>query len=241
MKKFPELSVKFDNVSYEYTRLRHGLLSLKQLLTSRGNSIYIKNTIFNDLSFEFYKGEIIGIIGRNGAGKSTLLKLIAGLYPPSQGRIRTWGQISPLMDLGAGFHPELTCRQNIVLNSTLLKRNHIDAESIAQWADLSAHLEEPVRTFSSGMVARLAFAIATQSNPDLLLIDEVLSVGDHSFQEKSLQRMERLFSSGGTVVLISHNLELMEERCTRVIWLDSGKIMMLGKPKDVISAYLDSQ
>jgi ABC-2 type transport system ATP-binding protein len=239
MIKSNNLAIKFDHVSYEYTRLRNGLASLKHLL-NRTHSLYVSNKIFSELSFEIVKGEIIGIIGRNGAGKSTLLKLMAGLYPPSQGKVETWGRVSPLMDLGAGFHPELTAEQNIYLNSTLLKNRNIDPIKILEWADLTKQLKDPVRTFSSGMIGRLAFSIATSSRPDLLLIDEVLSVGDHVFQEKSKLRMKEMFDSGGTIVLVSHNLELMMEKCTRLMWIEDGKIKKFGKPKTVVSAYLKS-
>jgi ABC-type polysaccharide/polyol phosphate transport system ATPase subunit len=239
MIKSNNLAIKFDNVSYEYTRLRNGLASLKYLL-NRTHSLYVTNKIFSKLSFEIAKGEIIGIIGRNGAGKSTLLKLMAGLYPPSEGKVETWGRVSPLMDLGAGFHPELSAEQNINLNSTLLKNKNIDPFKIAEWAGLVKQLGDPIRTFSSGMIGRLAFSIATSSHPDLLLIDEVLSVGDHVFQEKSMIRMKEMFDSGGTIVLVSHNLELMIERCSRVMWIENGEIREFGKPKKVVALYLNN-
>jgi ABC-type polysaccharide/polyol phosphate transport system ATPase subunit len=145
------------------------------------------------------------------------------------------------MDLGAGFHPELTAGENITLNSALLGRFKVDCLKIADWANLRDKLEDPVRTFSSGMVARLAFSIATDVNPDILLIDEVLSVGDQNFQAKSLERTRSLITSGGTVILVSHNLELLREECSRVIWLDSGGVKMDGVPTAVIDAYRDLQ
>lgn len=232
-------SISLEDVSFEYRRLNESAASLKKLASQPFADLYITKSIFRNFNLEIMSGENVGIIGSNGAGKSTLLKLMAGLFPPTSGRIRTLGSIAPLMDLGAGFHGELTAEENIRLNNTLLGRNESDVTSILNWADLHNERHTPVRTFSSGMVARLAFSIATNtiSDADILLIDEVLSVGDLKFQKKSLERMHSFIKGGSTIVLVSHNLDLMELECSRIVWLEKGEIMNSGEPHEVISDY----
>jgi ABC-type polysaccharide/polyol phosphate transport system ATPase subunit len=229
--------IKIENMGYEYSRLKSNSKSLKNLLSDPKSGIYVTKQIFHNLNLSVKKGEVLGILGGNGAGKSTLLKLIAGLYPPKYGRIRTEGTVSPLMELGAGFHPELTAEENIKLNAALIGGKNIDIDSVLDWANLSNEKNNPVRTFSSGMIARLAFSIATSVKSEILLVDEVLSVGDLSFQNKSLNRMHEILKSGETILMVTHNLLLIEQECSRVIVLNNGKIVFDGDPKNAIEYY----
>jgi ABC-type polysaccharide/polyol phosphate transport system ATPase subunit len=198
-----------------------------------------------NVSFEVTKGETVAIIGKNGAGKSTLLKLLAQVVPPTKGGLKINGTIAPMIELGASFNSELTGRENIIFYSTLLGRDvkkvRQRVEVIADWAGVSDHLDYQLRTFSSGMIARLAFATATDEVPDLLLIDEVLSVGDGEFAQKSKARMQEIIKSGTTVVLVSHDLTTVAELADRVIWLKKGEVEMAGKPSEVITAYQTSE
>ncbi|HUW58108.1 MAG TPA: ABC transporter ATP-binding protein [Planctomycetota bacterium] len=196
-----------------------------------------------DVSFEVARGECLGIIGRNGSGKSTTLGLIAGVLRPSAGRIETHGRICPLLELGAGFHFELTGTENIVLNGILLgmTRREIDERmaEIVAFSGLGDFVHRPVRVYSAGMVARLGFAVAVHLDPDILLVDEVLAVGDLAFQGKCLERMEGFRASGTTMVFVSHSLGDVERICDRVAFLDAGRLLDLGEPRTVISAYKD--
>jgi ABC-2 type transport system ATP-binding protein len=204
--------------------------------------LFEQRVAINNLSLSVPKGEILGVIGRNGAGKSTLLKLIAGIIPPTAGMIRTNGTLAALVELGAGFHPELTAFENIIVYGRLLGRNIDDlknrSEEILSWSNLTERRDDPVRTFSSGMLARLGFAIATDEKPEILLVDEVLAVGDRDFQARSSARMSTLMSSGSTVVLVSHDLNTILSLCHRTVWLDKGEIKLLGESKEVIDAYV---
>lgn len=229
------LSIQIEEVNFDYLRVRTG--SIKNLFSSLVKGFYLEKNVLKQISIKIEKGETIGLIGGNGSGKSTLLRLIAGIYTPSKGRVRTRGIVSPLMDLGAGFHPEMSTADNILLNGTLLGIPNINVQAIAEWANLSDKLNDPVRTFSSGMLARLSFSIATSVTPDILLIDEVLSVGDRNFQEKSLKRMHELIKSDSTVVMVTHNLELIEKECNRVIWIENGKLVSIDSPARILKQY----
>ena len=237
------LIVNVENVSFSY-RIKHASAkSLKQAaintLMRNDSDVIIK--ALHEISFQIRSGEVLGIIGRNGAGKSTLLKLLAGILPPTSGSIKTVGKIAPLIELGAGFSPELTGRENIELFGVLLgnsrKVMREKTFGIAQWAGLTEQIDLPIRTYSTGMLARLGFSVATFQPSELLIIDEVLSVGDTDFQSKSLSRVEELISGGEATILVSHDLQLILERSSRVLWLDHGRQMMFGKPDEVISAY----
>ena len=202
-------------------------------------------TALDNVNLQLNKGETLGIIGRNGAGKSTLLKVISRVLIPTEGRVRLKGRVSPLIELGAGFHPELTGMENIFLNGTLLGHSRREIESrldeIIDFAELGAFIYSPIRTYSSGMVARLGFSVSTTWKPDILIIDEVLSVGDESFREKSSHRMKKFQEEGTGTILVSHNLSSIEALCTRGVWLDNGRIQAEGTVKDVTDAYLQSQ
>lgn len=194
-----------------------------------------------EINLDIKKGEIFGIIGRNGAGKSTLMKVISRVLIPNEGRVWINGEISPLLQLGAGFHPELTGRENIFLNATLLGHSHNEIESkldeIIAFAEIGNFIEAPLRTYSSGMQSRLGFAVATAWQPDILILDEVLSVGDVAFQEKCISRMSNFRDSGATVLMVSHSINQVREICQRALWLDAGEIKNLGPTEEVCDSY----
>ena len=203
---------------------------------------YEKFFALKGVTFNIARGETVSVIGRNGAGKSTLLKVVGRVLPPTTGRVVVRGLVAPMIELGAGFNPELTGAENIVLYGTLLGRTPKEMktriEPIADWAGLTEHLDIPIRAYSSGMIARLAFATATDVTPDLLLIDEILSVGDADFREKSAARTVELMNGGCAVLLVSHDLEAVEKMSTRAIYLENGLQKFSGQPQDVIDAYL---
>ena len=241
------LVIDAKNIDFAYRVLTNHQSSLKTLFKDfLHRKVRVENyQALKNVSFEVTKGETVAIIGKNGAGKSTLLKLLAQVVPPTRGGLKINGTVAPMIELGAGFNPELTGRENIIFYSALLGRDikkvKQRVEVIAEWAGVSDHLDYQLRTFSSGMIARLAFATATDEVPDLLLIDEVLSVGDGEFAQKSKTRMQEIIKSGTTVVLVSHDLLTVAELGDRVIWLKKGEVAMVGKPSEVITAYQASE
>ena len=195
-----------------------------------------------DISFKVRRGEVVGLVGTNGSGKSTMLKIIAGVLEPSEGECIVRGNIAPLIELGAGFDPELTARENIYLNGSLLgyTKEFIDdnLEGIIEFAELRDFMDMPLKNFSSGMTARIAFAIATITEPDILIVDETLSVGDVFFQEKCERRIQRFIESGDvTVLFVSHSIEQVERICQRAIWIEKGDLRMDGRVDEVCEAY----
>lgn len=196
------------------------------------------------VTFSVHPGEVVALIGANGAGKSTLMKVMARVLPPTAGRVVVAGRVAPMIELGAGFNMEMTGFENIVLYGALLGRDagtmRSRAPEIAAWARLEESMDVPVRSYSSGMLARLAFSIAVDVEPDVLLVDEVLSVGDESFQRKSSDRMDELIRSGTAVVLVSHNLDQVLEKADRVVWLHHGMVREIGRPEQVVAAYRDA-
>ncbi len=198
-----------------------------------------------NISFKINKGEVIGIIGSNGAGKSTLLKVVSGVMKPTKGKVKVRGVISPMIELGAGFDPELTARENIYLNGAVLgySKNFLDEkfEEIVEFSELREFLDVPVKNFSSGMTAKLAFSIATIVNPEILIVDEILSVGDIKFQEKSKQKMMEMIQGGTTVLYVSHSLESIQTLCTKVVWIEHGEIVKIGEAKEVCEEYYKKQ
>lgn len=239
-----ELIVEASELSLAYRRTRHRVSSLKQTAidTIKRRMAYEEFYALKGVSFEIARGETLSVIGRNGAGKSTLLKVIARVLPPTTGRVIVRGQVAPMIELGAGFNSELTGAENIVLYGTLLGRSPKEMksriEAIADWAGLSEHLDIPIRAYSSGMTARLAFATATDVTPDLLLIDEILSVGDEDFREKSAARTLEMMNTGCAVLLVSHDLSAVARMSTRAIYLANGATKYSGSPQEVIEAYL---
>ena len=194
-----------------------------------------------DVNFQVKKGEVIGFIGSNGAGKSTLLKIVAGVMKPTKGRVDSYGNICPMIELGAGFDPQLTARENIYLNGAVMgyTKELIDSKfnEIVNFSELQNFLDVPVQNFSSGMVARLAFSIATIVDPEILIVDEILSVGDIAFQAKSEAKMLEMIGGGTTVLFVSHSIEQIRKMCNKVIWLDHGKVIKMGG-KEVCDEYL---
>ena len=195
----------------------------------------------NDITFHIDKGEVIGIIGSNGAGKSTLLKVVSGVYKPTLGSVTVNGNISPMIELGAGFDGELTARENIYLNGAILgySKAFIDEkfDEIVEFSELKEFLNVPVKNFSSGMIAKLAFSISTIVDPEILIVDEILSVGDIKFQEKSKNKMMSMIKGGTTVLYVSHSLDSIRNLCTKVIWLDHGKMVDIGPTNEICDKY----
>ena len=243
MIKVDNVSMKF-NLGMEASSFKETFIALfdkKRRISKQKNEFWaLKN-----VSFEVKKGEVVGIIGSNGAGKSTLLKVISGVMKPTLGKVETNGVISPMIELGAGFDPELTARENIYLNGSILgySKKFLDEKfnEIVDFSELKDFLDVPVKNFSSGMNAKLAFSIATIVNPEILIVDEILSVGDIKFQEKSKNKMMEMISGGTTVLYVSHSLESIENLCNRVIWIEHGEIVEMGSAKKVCKKYYDTQ
>ncbi len=235
------IEVKNINLTYRVLMNRTG--SIKELFRDaiKGRTRIIDYVALNDVSFTVNAGEVVAILGRNGAGKSTLLKILAGVLPPTKGTSKVNGRIAPMIELGAGFHPEMTGNENVLFYSVLMGRDLKQVKertpAIGEWAGVSDHMSFPLRTFSSGMIARLAFATATDEKSEVLLVDEVLSVGDADFQAKSKARMKSLITSGAAVVLVSHDMHSVRTLADRAIWLEDGHVRMIGKASDVVDAY----
>lgn len=214
---------------------------LKQMIARNGRCYYREFVALSDVSFELGKGEVLGLVGRNGAGKSTLLQLICGTLSPSSGSVAVNGRIAALLELGAGFNPEFTGRENIYLNASILglKKNEIDEryDAIVDFSGIADFINQPVKTYSSGMYVRLAFSIATSVNPDILIIDEALSVGDGAFARKSFERIMQLRDKGATILFCSHSMYQIEALCTRALWLEKGTIQLAGDPAKVVARY----
>jgi len=240
----PVIEVLDASVSY---MIRHGASpTLKETVIQafKRESHDVEVKALQNLSLTLNPGEVLAVVGRNGAGKSTLLKLLARVLPPTTGRVIVRGSVSPMIELGAGFNGELTGVENIVLYGTLLGRTPKEmrdrADAISSWAGLEDSIILPLRTYSSGMVARLAFAIATDTVSDLILIDEVLSVGDAEFQEKSKARMTELIASQSAAVLVTHDLKAAREMAHKALWIDHGRVMKYGEVNSVIDSYLNA-
>jgi len=235
--------IEAKNISFAYRVLNKQHSSLKTLFRDflHGKVSIEDYVAIKDITFEIKKGETVAIIGKNGAGKSTLLKILARVINPTTGSILITGQVAPMIELGAGFNSELTGKENILFYSALLDRD-IDKvkpriNEIINWAGVADHLDYQLRTYSTGMVARLAFSVATDEIPDILLIDEVLSVGDGEFAIKSRQRLLEIITSGCTIIMVSHDLATVAELAQKVIWIEKGQIKMVGQPAEVIAAY----
>ncbi|MBQ8794770.1 MAG: ABC transporter ATP-binding protein [Clostridia bacterium] len=199
----------------------------------------------NDVSFDIKKGDVFGIVGLNGCGKSTTLKIISGILEPTKGTVKTYGTIAPLIELGAGFDMDLTARENIYLNGSVLgySKKFIDEkfQDIVDFSEMHEFLDVPMKNYSSGMVARIAFAIATVTTPDILIVDEILAVGDFLFQQKCEERINSMINDDTTVIIVSHSIEQIERLCKHCVWLEKGKIKMIGDALEVCDAYKNSQ
>ena len=243
-----ESVIVFDDVSKSYPGYQHVTGGIKNFLFHLPKAIKSLRTgqmkALENISFEVPKGETLGIIGRNGAGKSTTLGLMAGVLTPSAGRVLVKGRVCPLLELGAGFHLELSGLENIELNGVLmgLSRKEVaeKTEQIIDFSELGEHIDQPIRTFSSGMLARLGFSVVAHLEPEVLLIDEILAVGDIDFQKRCLQRMMDFKRDGVTMVFVSHILEDIAKLCDRVIWLDKCSIRMAGPPQEVLQSYAEN-
>ena len=242
-----EIMIDVKNVTMKFRMSDEPLNSLKEVFTTavKGKLKFNEFLALDDVSFELEKGKTLGLIGKNGAGKSTTLKLISGILKPTSGTIKTYGNIVPMLELGAGFDLELTGKENIYLNGAILgySKEYLEEkyDEIVDFAEIRDFIDMPIRNYSSGMMARLAFSIASVVQPEILIVDEILAVGDVAFQEKSFNRMKELMSGGATVLFVSHDLEKIEEMCDKVIWLQKGKVVMFGDTQEVCEAYKKEQ
>ena len=230
-----ETLIKLEKVGVRYRIASERVATFKEYMIRRfqGKIALGDFWALRQVDLSIFKGEMIGLIGPNGAGKSTLLKLIARVMRPTEGRVWVKGVVAPLLEFGAGFHPDLTGRENIFLNGALLGFTNNEMQEkfdrIVDFAELWEFIDVPVRNYSSGMAARLGFSVATDIDPDILILDEILSVGDESFQRKSMARMEDFRDHGATIILVSHNMETISSMCHRAVWLDHGQITMVGE------------
>ncbi|MDD2522070.1 MAG: ABC transporter ATP-binding protein [Anaerolineaceae bacterium] len=235
--------VRLENVSVSYRLPSERIGTFKEYAIRKiQRKIKIQDFwALTDFSLQINEGEVFGIIGNNGAGKSTLLKVISRVLKPTRGRVVVYGRIAPLLELGAGFHPELSGRENVFLNGALLGYSQAEMEAvfdeIVEFSELKQFINSPIRTYSSGMYARLGFAVATAHVPDILILDEILSVGDEAFQKKSRDRLQSFQQQGATVLLVSHALDSMIGMCDRIVWIDHGKVRKIGVPEEVIAEY----
>ena len=235
--------IEVKDVTMRFRMNNDRIMSLKEFAVRalRGKLEYSEFTALSHVSFSIRKGETLGLIGHNGAGKSTMLKVISGILKPTEGRVMVTGNIVPMLELGSGFDFELTGRENIFLNGAILgySEEFLEEkyEEIVEFSELGQFIEMPIRNYSSGMLARLAFSVAAMVQPEILIVDEILSVGDADFQRKSRERMLELMGGGTTVLFVSHNIEQIREMCSRAIWLEHGEVRMDGDSGEVCDAY----
>lgn len=238
-----ETVIQVRDVSMHFNLMEEKVDSIKEYVVKllKGKLLYNDFIALNHVSFDVQKGDILGFIGFNGAGKSTLLKILAGVLTPTTGSVTVKGTIAPLIEVGAGFDPELTARENIYLNGAILGYSKAFIEqrfdSIIEFAELKDFVNVPVKNFSSGMYARLGFSIATAVQPDILIVDEVLSVGDFRFQQKCEERIRKMIEDGVTILLVSHDMDMIERLCNKVLWLDHGEMKDLGATENVCEEY----
>lgn len=244
MESNTENSIVVDNVVKNFKVYLDKGSTLKERAISIKRNRYEVRQILNGVSFSIPKGQAVGLIGKNGCGKSTTLKMLTRIYKPTSGSIQVKGRVSSLIELGAGFHPDMSGRENIYINATIfgLKKEEIDErlEEIIRFSELEEFIDNPVRTYSSGMYMRLAFAVAINVNADVLLIDEILAVGDVSFQKKCFDKLQEIKEAGTTIVIVSHSMEQLYSICDRLIWIEKGLVREDGIPKQVGTHYLDS-
>lgn len=235
--------IEVSDVTMRFRMNSDKIMSLKEFVTTalRGKLHYEEFTALDHVSFTVKRGETLGLIGRNGAGKSTMLKIISGIIKPTEGQITCHGNVVPMLELGSGFDFDLTGRENIFLNGSILGYSeeflNSKYDEIVEFSELGRFIETPIRNYSSGMLARLAFSIATVVKPEILIVDEILAVGDAQFQEKSRTRMLELMGGGTTVLFVSHSIEQVRAMCNQVVWLEHGKTKMIGSAEEVCRQY----
>jgi teichoic acids export ATP-binding protein tagH len=241
-----DIVIEVKNATVRFNKSAESISGLKEYIIKmlKRELMFQEFLALKNINFTVKRGESWGLIGKNGSGKSTLLKLISGIIRPYQGNVTVNGSISPLIELGAGFDPELTARENIFLNGALLgySKRFIEShfQEIVDFAELNDFIDVPIKNFSSGMSARLGFAIATVQKPDILIVDEVLAVGDFAFQQKCKERMEHLLSNGTTLLFVSHSIEQVKELCSNAIWIDNGEVRAIGDTYSVSQEYISS-
>ena len=242
-----ENAVELRNIEMHFNMSKEKLESLKEYFLK-----FMKRLLFfedfvalDNISFDIKKGDVFGIVGLNGCGKSTTLKVISGILKPTKGTVETCGTIAPLIELGAGFDMELTARENIYLNGSVLgySKKFMDEkfQEIVDFSEMHDFLDVPMKNYSSGMVARIGFAIATVTTPDILIVDEILAVGDFLFQQKCEERINQMMNDDTTVIIVSHSIEQIERLCKHCVWLEKGKIKMIGDTKEVCDAYKNTE
>ncbi|MDY3738957.1 MAG: ABC transporter ATP-binding protein [Selenomonadaceae bacterium] len=242
-----EKIIEINNITVKFNMMKERVDSLKEYMVRflKGNLAVDAFYALQNISFDINKGDVVGFIGLNGAGKSTLLKVLAGVLKPTNGNVVVKGSVAPLIEVGAGFDGELTARENVYLNGVILGHTkkfldeHLDR--IIDFAELRDFMDVPVKNFSSGMYARLGFAIATEVQPDVLIVDEVLSVGDFKFQQKCENRIQNMIAKGTTVIIVSHSIDLISKLCNKVAWLDHGKLLKYGDAKEICESYEPSE
>lgn len=235
--------IELDNVSMMFNLSTERVDNIKEyVIRLLKKELFFKEFwALRNISFKIEKGDSLGVVGLNGSGKSTLLKVVAGILKPTTGKVIVRGSVAPLIELGAGFDADLSARENIFLNGAILgySREYMEEkfEEIVSFAELEEFIDVPIKNYSSGMTARLGFAIATMNVPDILIVDEVLSVGDHKFQEKSFARMKTILDSGTTLLFVSHSIEQVKKMCNKALWLENGQMKMFGDTNIVCDAY----
>lgn len=238
-----EKIIEVNDVTMRFRLANDKIRSIKEFIvkTIRHEIEYKEFVALQNVSFDVNRGEVVGLIGRNGAGKSTILKIISGILKPTEGNVIVRGNVAPMLELGSGFDMDMTGRENIYLNGAILgySEDFINEkyQEIVDFSEIGQFIDIPLRNYSSGMIARLAFSISTMIKPEILIVDEVLSVGDYDFQQKSFSRMMELMSGGTTVLFVSHSISQIRKMCNRVIWLHQGQIKMFGSTEEVCDAY----
>ena len=234
-----EIMVEVSNVSVKFHLSRERIDSIKEYIINQIE--YDEFMALQDVSLTVEKGESVALIGLNGCGKSTLLKTVAGVLKPFKGSVRVYGTVAPLIELGAGFDHDLTARENVFLNGAILgydrKSMEKHYEDIVEFSELRDFMDVPIKNFSSGMLARLAFAIATIGTPDILIVDEVLSVGDFRFQQKCEKRIQQMMKKDTSILFVSHSIDQVKKLCTKTVWIEKGKVKMIGPTEEVCALY----
>ncbi|MEN6595764.1 MAG: ABC transporter ATP-binding protein [Clostridiaceae bacterium] len=241
------LAIDINNATVRFNMATEQIFSIKEYFVKlvKGQLMFQEFFALKEVSLQVEKGDSWGFVGTNGAGKSTLLKLICGILKPYKGTVQVFGSIAPLIELGAGFDPEMTARENIFLNGAILGHTkmfmseHLD--EIVDFAELREFLDVPIKNFSSGMTARLGFSIATMVQPEILVVDEILAVGDYAFQQKCHARMENMLKDGTTLLFVSHSVEQVKALCKHALWLEKGRVVMSGESSEVCDAYISSK